>query len=91
MAFHNYEAVLAVQDAREQKASLEDEETTEIFLQQVQSLFGGKLSKEMLEQAKKQQQAKEAAEAQPIVRGPSARDKVEEDLIRVRKPDTKDK
>ena len=52
MAFHNFEAVKQVQQAREAKQRLEDQQTTEIFMEQVEKLFGKKLDPSHLNEAK---------------------------------------
>jgi len=82
MAFHNYEAVKSVQEARELQASLEDEETTDIFSQQIADLFGSKIDFE--------NKTRPPSQKSPPV-NPSF-EEIDEDLIRVRKPtDPKDK
>jgi len=82
MAFHNYEAVKSVQEARELQASLEDEEITDIFSQQVEQLFGSKIDLE--------NNTRPPSQKSPPV-NPSF-EEIDEDLIRVRKPtDPKDK
>lgn len=43
MAFHNYEAVQAVRDSREEQSILKDKAQTDIFAQQVEKLLGRKL------------------------------------------------
>jgi len=48
MAFHNFEAVQAVRDKREQQAYLDDQESQEIFAKQVEQMFGRKLTEEEL-------------------------------------------
>jgi hypothetical protein len=57
MAFHNFEAVQAVQRARQERghAPAESEENNEdIFLQQVSKLFGRELNKEIVEKSQAQ-------------------------------------
>lgn len=46
MAFHNFEAVQAVRDKREQQAYLDDQQSQDIFAKQVEQLFGRKLTEE---------------------------------------------
>jgi len=74
MAFHNYQAVKSVQEARELQESLEDEEITDIFSQQVEKLFGSKIDLEN-------------TEVIPTHKSPPnpPSEEIDADLIRVRK------
>jgi hypothetical protein len=75
MAFHNYEAVKAVQEERERQTSLAGSESEDIFLQQLRNL-GINLDKEALHNARQNGGSV-----------PQDNDKDEEDTIRVVKRD----
>lgn len=88
MAFHNYEAVNSVQKARESATHLEDQtedSLEDIFLKQVEQLFGKKLDKNAMETSKavaeKEEIRRESQE--PVYK--SARQRIREDVIRVSK------
>ena len=85
MAFHNYDAVKTVQEAREQRTS-QDETQEDIFLKQVEQMFGKKLDKETMEDARTQVSRREA----PKATRKTTRQGVTEDLIRITKDPKKE-
>ena len=96
MAFHNYEAVNSVQKARELATYPEDQTedpVEDIFLKQVEQLFGKKLDKGAMGVSKaaveKEELRKESQE--PIYK--NTRQRIREDVIRVskREEEKKDK
>lgn len=96
MAFHNYEAVNSVQKARELATYPEDQTedpVEDIFLKQVEQLFGKKLDKGAMGASKaaveKEELRKESQE--PIYK--NTRQRIREDVIRVskREEEKKDK
>jgi hypothetical protein len=83
MAFHNYEAVSAVQEARESPPSPEAKPVEDIFLQQVEQMFGKKLDKDELEKARVNAEREEARRIAQEPVHKSARQRIQEDIIRV--------
>lgn len=83
MAFHNYEAVQAVQKAREEESEQSYQEpeisSEDAWYQQLQAM-GIDLDKNKVEQARAQAKAQEASQQRSA---PSSRQRVQEDIMRV--------
>lgn len=80
MAFHNFEAVKQVQKSRELKQSAEYQESEQIFMEQVEKLFGRKLDPSHLKQTKNNQNNE-------INESDLDQDNLEQDVIRIHKAD----
>jgi hypothetical protein len=79
MAFHNPSGVNEVRKQREIEKTLEDEQSTDIFTQQVEKMFGRPLAKEQIKTAREKHT--DDMSSPPIKEKPQ----VDKDIIKVSK------